>query len=73
MNKLQKWYRRSELYMVFNFKQEAARARTYLLGALSVESIISGLTTGIFYTGFLMCYGVRSCTSWAISGLMPFL
>lgn len=59
MSKLQKWYRRTDWYMVFNARNEAAKARTYMMGALSVESIINGLTTGIFYTGFLMCYGIN--------------
>lgn len=59
MNKLRKWYRKTDWYQVFNFGNEAAKARTYMLGALSVESIINGLTTGIFYTGFLMCYGIN--------------
>ena len=48
MNKLQKLYRRTGWHTVFSFDDEATSARTYLLGATSVQAIVNGLSTGIF-------------------------
>lgn len=59
MKFLRKLYRKTGWHTVFSFADEAARARTYLLGAVSVQGVVNGLTTGVFYTGFLMCFGIN--------------
>lgn len=59
MKFLRKLYRKTGWHTVFSFDDEAAKARTYLLGAVSVQGIVNGLTTGVFYTGFLMCFGIN--------------
>ena len=59
MNKLSRLYARSEYYPVFNFTDEAARYRFYMLVQTVISSIVSGFTGGVFYTGFLMEYGIN--------------
>ena len=59
MNFLRKLYRKTGWHTVFSFEDEAAKARTYLLGAVSVQGVVNGLTTGVLYTGFLMCFGIN--------------
>lgn len=72
MNKLQKLYRRTGWHTVFSFDDEATSARTYLLGATSVQAIVNGLSTGIFYTGFLMGYGI-DIVNLSILTVIPYL
>lgn len=72
MNKLQKLYRRTGWHTVFSFDDEATSARTYLLGATSMQAIVNGLTTGVFYTGFLMGYGI-DIVNLSILTVIPYL
>lgn len=72
MNKLQKLYRRTGWHTVFSFDDEATSARTYLLGATGVQAIVNGLSTGIFYTGFLMGYGI-DIVNLSILTVIPYL
>ena len=72
MNKLQKLYRRTGWHTVFSFDDENTSARTYLLGATSVQAIVNGLTTGVFYTGFLMGYGIN-IVNLSILTVIPYL
>lgn len=59
MNKLTKLYRKTGWHTVFSFDDEATSARTYLLAATGLQSVVSGLTTGVFYTGFLLGFGIN--------------
>ncbi len=59
MNMLKKLYRKTNWHTVFSFDDEASKARTYILGGTCLQAVINGLTTGVFYTGFLMCFGIN--------------
>ena len=72
MNKLQKLYRRTGWHTVFSFDDENTSARTYLLGATSVQAVVNGLSTGVFYTGFLMGYGIN-IVNLSILTVIPYL
>lgn len=50
--------RTSRMYMLFNLKDDLAKGRTVMLTSSVLENIISWLTTGLFYTSFLMIYGI---------------
>lgn len=72
MNKLKKLYYKTGWNTVFSFDDEASSARTYLLGATALQSIVSGLTTGVFYTGFLLGYGIN-IVNLSILTVIPYL
>lgn len=72
MNKLQKLYRKTGWHTVFSFDDEATSARTYLLGATSVQAVVNSMSTGIFYTGFLMGYGI-DIVNLSILTVIPYL
>lgn len=59
MNKLGKLYRRTGWHTVFSFDDENTSARTYILGATAMQAVVGGLSTGVFYTGFLLGYGIN--------------
>lgn len=59
MNKLVKLYQRSSWHPVYNTLTSGGRARSSLLGAVIVQAVVSGFTTGIFYTGLLVGYGIN--------------
>lgn len=59
MRLLKNLYYRSGWYDVFNFTGKAARARSYLLLQVVVSAIIGGFTGGVFYTGYLVGYGIN--------------
>lgn len=44
--------------MLFNFREERALGRTCMLLSAAISSVISWLTTGLFYTSFLMANGI---------------
>ena len=50
--------RRSTFRSLFNSGDEKSRGRCVLLADSILENIIGWLTTGLFYTGFLMLYGI---------------
>ena len=43
---------------VFNFREDDAKARIYILVSTALQSVLVYLTTGYFYTGFLRGYGI---------------
>ena len=57
MNTLKRLYQKTGWYAVFSFADESSKARTYMLEGTCLQAVINGLTTGVFYTGFLMCFG----------------
>lgn len=59
MKKLKKLYQLSSLFPVYNSLTTGGRARSSLLAAVVVQAVISGFTTGIFYTGLLVGYGIN--------------
>lgn len=72
MKVLKKLYRKTGWHTVFSFDDDAASARTYLLGATALQSIVGGLTTGVFYTGFLLGYGIN-IVNLSILTVIPYL
>ena len=55
---IQKRIRSGNLYSLFNFKEERALGRSCMLLSSALSSVISWLTTGLFYTSFLMANGI---------------
>ncbi len=72
MKKLSELYRRTGWHTVFSFDDDGTRARTYLLGAVAMNSIMNGLIGGVFYTGFLMNYGIN-IVNLSILTIIPYL
>lgn len=70
--KLRSYYRNSDFYPVFNFSEELARGRTYLVLSSIVANIVVVLTTGVFYTGFLLENNIN-IVDIGIVGFIPFL
>lgn len=59
MGKLTQRYRDSGWYETFNLSTEDGRARSSLLAARIPQAIISGFTSGVFYSGLLLGYGIN--------------
>ena len=72
MSKLRDLYRRTGWHTVFSFDDENTRARTYLLGATAMQAVVGGLSTGVFYTGFLLGYGI-DIVNLSILTVIPYL
>ncbi len=53
-------YRRSSLYSTFNLRDELARGRCSLLLTDFLWCIVTSLTTGVFYTGFMLSNGMKA-------------
>lgn len=51
MRKVNDLYLCSSWYQVFNFREERARARGYLLFSSMLESVVAGMATGVLYSG----------------------
>ncbi|MEG0456856.1 MAG: hypothetical protein RR549_01855 [Oscillospiraceae bacterium] len=56
---------------LFNFNNEAAKGRTFILISAVFSSIITALTSGIFYTGFLLVNNIN-IVEIGIIGFIPF-
>ena len=72
MSKLRDLYRRTGWHTVFSFDDENTRARTSLLGATAMQAVVGGLSTGVFYTGFLLGYGI-DIVNLSILTVIPYL
>lgn len=64
--------RYSRFFTLFNLTDDLARGRCVMLGASILENIIGWLTTGMFYTGFLMIYGI-DIVNVGILSFIPFI
>jgi len=51
-------YRHSRMYTLFNFSDDMAKGRSCIMLYNSVSSMITWMTTGLFYTSFLMANGI---------------
>ena len=58
MGKLNDLYRKTGWHTVFSYDDEATSARTNLLYATITQNVVSGFSSGIFYTGLLLGYGI---------------
>ena len=72
MSKLRNLYRKTGWHTVFSFDDENTKARTYILGATAMQAVVSGLSTGVFYTGFLLGYGIN-IVNLSILTVIPYL
>lgn len=59
MSKLKRLYMRSSWYPVFNFRNDAGKARSALLATIVPQAIVNGFTGGTFYTGLLIGHGIN--------------
>ena len=48
----------ARFFTLFNFHNELAKGRSCMLLSNAIVSVISWLTTGLFYTSFLMANGI---------------
>ena len=58
MGKLNDLYRKTGWHTVFSYDNEACSARTNLLFATIAQNVVGGFSSGIFYTGLLLGYGI---------------
>ena len=58
MKRIIKKIRRSNFFKLFNFRDDLAKGRSCMMMSAVTTSVISWLTTGIFYTSFLMTNGI---------------
>ena len=72
MSKLRDLYRKTGWHSVFSYDDEASTARTHLLYAVICQGVINGFTTGVFYTGLLMGYGIN-IVNISIISLVPYV
>lgn len=72
MSKLKDLYRKSDWYTVFHFEDDRGKARSNLLFASITQTVISGLTTGVFYSGYLSTFGIN-IVSISVLTLIPYV
>ena len=72
MKKLKALYRKTGWHTVFSFDDTYAASRTYIMSATAVLAIVNGLSTGVFFTGFLLAYGIN-IVNLSILTAIPFL
>ena len=72
MSKLRDLYRKTGWHTVFSYDDEASTARTNLLYATIIQGVVNGFTTGVFYTGLLMGYGIN-IVNISIITLVPYV
>lgn len=72
MSKLKELYRKSDWYTVFNSVDERGCARSNLLCAAITQTVINGLTTGVFYSGYLSSFGI-DIVSISVLTMMPYV
>ena len=51
-------FKSTRFFTLFNFHDEQAKGRSCMLLSSVIASVISWLTTGLFYTSFLMANGI---------------
>jgi len=72
MSRLKNWYVKSGWRDVFNMTDEDAKARVHLLTASISGSLVTGFSSGIFYTGLLLGYGLN-IVNISIVTLIPYI
>ena len=72
MNKLKRLYMRTSWYPVFNFRNDAGKARSALLATIIPQAIVGGFTGGTFYTGLLIGHGIN-IVNISILTLIPYI
>ena len=72
MSKLKRLYMRSSWYPVFNFRNDAGKARSALLATIIPQAIVGGFTGGTFYTGLLIGHGIN-LVNISILAMIPYI
>lgn len=72
MSKLKDFYQRSQWNNVFHFRDDRGSARSYLLFASITQAMVNGLTTGVFYSGYLGSFGIN-IVSISILTMVPYI
>lgn len=72
MGKLKELYKRTSLYPVFNMDTEFGKARTAMVLQGVPLAVVSGFTSGTFYTGLLIGYGIN-IVNISILNTIPYL
>ena len=72
MNHLLNTIRHAHFFTMFNFRDELAKGRSCMLLSAILASVINWLTTGLFYTSFLMANGIDIVKIGIIS-FVPFI
>lgn len=70
--RVRRFFKKSGWYSVFHFEDDRGSARSYLLFASIVQSIVNGLMTGVFYSGYLGSFGI-DIVNISILMLIPYI
>lgn len=65
-------YRNTQFYEVFNWQDELASGRCYVLLASLLSTVITNLVSGVFFTGFLLAAGMDVVEIGSL-GCIPFV
>ena len=72
MRSLKQLYRSSEWYTVYNLSTEHGSGRFSLLMTTIIQAIVGGFSSGIFYTGLLVGYGIN-IVNISIISVIPYI
>lgn len=72
MSKLGDLYRKTGWHTVYSFDDKNTTARTHILFSTAMQAVVGGLSTGVFYTGFLLGYGIN-IVNLSILTVIPYL
>ncbi len=70
--KIKSAWRNSTLKRLFNHNSEEAKGRSCMLASSALSGIVTNITGGIFYSGYLLEYGI-TITSIGILTFIPFI
>ena len=59
MNRIKIWFQNTLFYSLFNFHDEHAKGRSCILLSGILMTIVNTMTTGVFYTGFLLANDIN--------------
>lgn len=72
INRIKITFRNSTFYSLFNFSDQYAKGRSCMLLSNILVTIVNTMTTGVFYTGFLLANDINMVDI-GVLGFIPFL
>ncbi len=72
MNRIKIAFKNSLLYSLFNFSDQYAKGRSCMLISNILVTVVNTMTTGVFYTGFLLANDINMVDI-GVLGFIPFL
>ncbi len=72
MNRIKILYRNSLFHSLFNFSDPRAKGRSCMLLSNILVTVVNTMTTGVFYTGFLLANDINMVDI-GVLGFIPFL